>query len=96
MLVQIDCDEVWPVYSIQIACPIENDRRNFGIEIPTEIYEEYISIKYKYQAMQEKLRKYHEQFEKVHRPQNPIWPTLHEGVMCVYGASLYPKRIRPS
>lgn len=92
MRVQIDMDEVWPVYSI--TEPYRNDVAI--IDIPDEFLLEYQETQTKYEAMQEKLKEYHEQAEKIHASKNAVRPPMHEGIECVYGAPYSFKGTRPS
>lgn len=56
MKLVVDCDEVWPIYSVRKA---NNLSRQFS-ECPESLLDEYIEVKEKYDFIQKKLKHYYD------------------------------------
>lgn len=90
MKIVIETDEVWPVFNIR--GPYREEE--CVIDIPDDLYREYLLIQEQYDLMQTKLKEYHEQSEKIRSSKNAVWPPLHESTERFYGTSFHTKRIR--
>jgi hypothetical protein len=56
----ISTDEIWPVFSLEDA----SEGSMWTIEIPEDLYKEYIWVMYKYTELQLKLSVYYEQCQR--------------------------------
>lgn len=54
-ILRIDCDEQWPTYSLQKP----SYPSKFEVDIPEDLYTEYLFIMLRYYQIQKKLESYH-------------------------------------
>lgn len=52
----VSCDEKWPVYDLEVP----EEGQDYNIEIPTDVYEQYLFVSDVYSRMQKILRIYYE------------------------------------
>lgn len=77
--VKISVDEIWPVYSIdKVDASAKNDQ--FEIEIPDEIYKEYVWTMCRYNLLQEHLKRYYDEATRRDSEESPR--CFSEGSIC--------------
>jgi len=60
MKFQISCDEEWPVFSIEPA----TEKSEIVVEVPEDLYRDYLCTMIKYCKYQEKLKVYYDEGKK--------------------------------
>ena len=94
MRIRVDRDEIFPVYSL-----VKSDYVGLEIEIADDLYQEFMELEQKYQAMQKKLGEIYERADEQRELQrknrcvcstpNQLWPAGDACPKDVYG-TLFP------
>lgn len=81
----VTIDEVFPVFTL--TDPVEESM--WTVDIPDELYKEYVWTMYKYYEFQTKLQVYYEQCQRAEfeSAKDSLRSNLQQNPNCIHGAS---------